>query len=68
MPRGWHEDGEGTHELRGWRQALEARMSKGMNSPLEPPEGTQARQHLDFDPIALTGELISSPLMTVPCF
>ena len=31
------------------RQPLEAKNEKDMNSPLEPPEGTQPCQHLDFN-------------------
>ena len=35
------------------RQSLEAGKGKEIDSPLEPPEGTQLCLHLDFSPVRL---------------
>ena len=45
-----------------WRQFLEARKCKETGSPLQPPEGTQFCQHLDFNPVRLISGFLSPEL------
>ena len=51
------EDGKQGPQAKACGQSLEARKDKETDSPLEPPEGPQPCQHVDFSPTRPNSDL-----------